>query len=129
MRLQARATLLPKTAAGAENPAICGTSGGRQREPDMNRRLRLGRCLAVRASGAAGLGAGAERLIDDGLDGARASAALGAAAEASIDLLGIAGKVLGGADGAANIVVAEDVAGTNDHKNGEPIGDAEPTDI
>ena len=47
----------------------------------------------VGASGTAGLGAGAERLVDDGLDGARATAAFGAAAEAAIDLLGISGKV------------------------------------
>ena len=47
----------------------------------------------VRASGTAGLGAGAERLVDDGFDGARATAAFGAAAEAAIDLLGISGKV------------------------------------
>ena len=50
--------------------------------------------LAVRAAGAAGLGASPQRLINDGLDGARASAAFGAAAETSVDLLGTAGKVL-----------------------------------
>ena len=49
---------------------------------------------AVRASGAAGLGAGPERLVDNGLDGARAAAAFGAAAEAAIDLLGTSGKVI-----------------------------------
>ena len=50
--------------------------------------------LAVRAAGAAGLGASAQGLVNDGLDGARAPAAFGAAAEAAVDLLGIAGKVL-----------------------------------
>ena len=76
--------------------------------------------LAVRASGAAGLGAGAQSLVNDGLDGARASAAFGAATEAAIDLLGIAGKRLGSVDGAADILVADDVAGTNNHENGSP---------
>ena len=47
---------------------------------------------AVRASGLAGLGASTERLVNDGLDGARASATFGAAAEAAIELLGIAGQ-------------------------------------
>jgi len=49
---------------------------------------------AVRAAGAASLGASAQSLVNDALDGARASAAFSAAAEAAIDLLGIAGKVL-----------------------------------
>ena len=77
--------------------------------------------MAVRASGAAGLGAGAQGLVDDGLDGARASAAFGTAAEATVDLLGIAGKVLRGVDGAADILVADDVTGANNHENGRPI--------
>lgn len=88
----------------------------------MGVRLRGG--LAVRASGTAGLGAGAQGLVDNGLDGARASAAFGAAAEAAIDLLGIAGKILRGVDGAADIMVADDVTGTNNHETGRPIGDA-----
>ncbi len=76
--------------------------------------LMLGR-MAVRTTGAAGLGAGAQRFVDDGLDGARAAAALGAASEAAIDLLGVAGKVLRTLDGTTDIVVAKDVAGTDDH--------------
>lgn len=71
---------------------------------------------AVRAAGAAGLGAGAESLINDGFDGARASATFGAAAEATINLLGMARKIFSGPDGVADIVVTEDVAGTNNHK-------------
>ena len=78
----------------------------------------------MRTAGAAGLGAGAERFVDDGLDGARAPAAFGAAAEAAIDLLGIARQIVRRVDGAANIVVADDVTGTNNHEDGEPIGDA-----
>jgi hypothetical protein len=48
---------------------------------------------AVRAAGAAFLGAGAKRFVDDGLDGARAAAAFGAAAEATVNLLGIPRQV------------------------------------
>ena len=97
-------------------------SGGRERELGRDMRLSGGR--VVRASGAAGLGAGAQGFVNDGLDGARASAAFGAAAEAAIDLLGIAGKVLRRLHGAADIVVADDVTGTNNHESGRPIGDA-----
>jgi hypothetical protein len=77
---------------------------------------------AVRAPGAAGLGASAEGFVDDGLDGARASSAFGAAAKAAIDLFGTARQAIRGADSAADIMVGEDVAGTDDHTNGEPIG-------
>lgn len=56
------------------------------------------------------------RLVDDRLDGARAAAAFGAAAKAVIDLLGIAQRVVGRVHGVANIVVAEDIAGTDDHE-------------
>ena len=73
---------------------------------------------AVRASGTAGLGAGTEGVINDGLDGARASATLGAATETAVDLLGIARELFRRVDGVTDIVVAEDVAGTNNHENG-----------
>ena len=75
--------------------------------------------MTVRTAGAAGLGAGAERLVDDGLDGPRATSALGAATEAAIELLGVAGKVLvlRTLDDTTDIVVAKHVAGTNDHLN------------
>jgi hypothetical protein len=92
-------------------------------------RLVIGRVLmslAVRASGAAGFGASAQGFIDDGLDGARAPAAFGATAKATIDLLGIARQIFGGCDGTADIVIGKDVAGTNNHEIGRPIGDAEP---
>ncbi len=80
--------------------------------------------MAMRTASAAGLGAGAERFVDDGLDRARAAATFGATAEASVDLLRIARQITGGGDGIANIMVAEDVAGTDDHEVGGPIGDA-----
>jgi hypothetical protein len=76
-------------------------------------------------SGMAALGAGSEGLIDDGLDGACATAAFGAAAEAAVDLLGIARKVIRRAYGMAHIMVAEDVAGTNNHETADSMGDAE----
>jgi hypothetical protein len=71
--------------------------------------------MSMRTSGPAGLGAGAQRLVDDGLNGACATATLGAATEAPVDLLGIAGKVLGALDGIAHVVVTQHVAGTDDH--------------
>jgi hypothetical protein len=81
--------------------------------------------LAVRASGMAGLGAGTKRLVNDGFDAAGASATFGAATEAAIELLGIAWKVIRGVDGIADIVVAEDVAGTDNHEEDGLIGDAQ----
>jgi hypothetical protein len=66
----------------------------------------------------AGPGASAERVIDNAFDRARASAAFGAAAETAVDLFWMAGKVFGRVDGVADIVVAEDVTGTNNHENG-----------
>ena len=80
--------------------------------------------MAVRAAGAAGFGARPKGFVDDGLDGARAAAAFGAAAEAAIKLFGVARQISGRLNGAADIMVAQDVTGTNDHENGRPIGDA-----
>lgn len=97
-------------------------SGGRERELGMD--MRLGVRLAVRASRLAGLGAGSESIFNDGLDRAGAATTFDAATEAAVDLPGIAGKVLRGMDGAADIVVADDVAGTDNHEIGRPIGDA-----
>ena len=84
----------------------------------------FGHGVAVRTARAAGLGARAQRFVDDGLDGARATSTLGAAAEASIDLLGIARHTRGCTDGIADIMVAKDVTGTDNHEVGRPIGDA-----
>lgn len=85
--------------------------------------------VAVRTAGAAGLGAGAQCFVDDGLDGARATAALGAASETAVNLLGVAGKVLRTLDGTADILVAKHVAGTDDHRGGRSSGDAMLFDI
>lgn len=72
----------------------------------------------MRASGVASLGADPKGFVNDGFDGARASAAFDAAAETAINLLGIARKVFRDVDGIADVVIAEDVAGTNNHENG-----------
>jgi len=77
--------------------------------------------LAMRATRTTGLGAGSESFVDDGLDGAGATAAFGAAAQATVDLLGITRQIFRGADGAADIVVGNDIAGTNDHETAGPI--------
>jgi hypothetical protein len=79
---------------------------------------------AVRATGAAFLGAGAERFVDDGLDGARTAAAFGAAAEATVNLFGIPRHVRGCTYGTTDIVVAQDVAGTDNHETARTLGDA-----
>ena len=89
--------------------------------------MRLRVHMTVRASGAAGLGACAERLVDDGLDGAGASAAFSAATEAAIDLLGITRQILRRADGAADILITKDVAGTDNHTNASPTENRAPS--
>ena len=86
---------------------------GFEREYRVDVRFRRG--LAMRTSGTAGLGASAQSLLNDALDGAGAPATFGAAAEAAIELLGIARKIVGGAHGIADIMVGQDVAGANDH--------------
>jgi hypothetical protein len=79
---------------------------------DMPVRMRL----AMRASRTARLGASTECFVNDGLDGARTPATLGAAAETTINLFGIARKIFSDAYGVADIVIANDVAGTNNHE-------------
>jgi hypothetical protein len=117
----------PPAAKAATNriPANFEWSGGGEQELDMDGRV--GRGLAVGAARTAGFGAGAKRLVDDGLDRARAPAALCAAAEATIDLLGIARQIFRCVNGATDIVVRDDVAGTDDHEDDGPTGDAKPS--
>jgi hypothetical protein len=91
--------------------------GGFERESGVDVRFRHG--VAMRTTGTAGLGASAQSLLNDALDGAGAPATFGAAAEAAVKLLGVARKTFRGADGTADIVVGEDVAGTNNHGNAE----------
>ena len=75
------------------------------------------------------LGAGPQSLVDNGLEGARASAAFGAATETAIDLLGATREIICGADGVADIVVSEHVAGTNNHYSSGPVCEMRPIDI
>jgi hypothetical protein len=100
---------------------------GFQRELAVDLRIRRG--LAVRASGTAGLGASPQSLVDNALEGAGASATFSAATETAIDLLGVARKAVRGADSTADIVVAEDVAGTNNHEAAGPALMQCPSDI
>jgi hypothetical protein len=67
----------------------------------------------IRAA-AAGRGGAIEGLVHDPPDGASAAAALGAAAQAAIDLPSRAWRRFG-ADRRADVVVAQHIAGTNDH--------------
>ena len=77
--------------------------------------------MAVRAAGTAGLGAGAKGFFDDRGDGPGAAAAIGTAAEAAVKLFGVARQVRGRTHGIADVMVTEDVAGTNDHETGGPL--------
>lgn len=71
--------------------------------------------MGMRAAGAAGLGTGAQRLVDDCLDGPCATTAFGTTAEAAINLLGVACRCSAAIHGGADIVVAEDVTGADNH--------------
>jgi len=97
------------------------------REGELGVEVSIGRVQVVRATGTAGLGASAQGFVNDALDGTGAPATLSAATEAAIDLLGIAGEVFGVIDRTADIMVADDVTGTNNHENGWPFGDAKPS--
>ena len=110
--MQAGASPRAEIGCEARSNAIQGFSGGSEREFDFGLRFRP---AAVRTSGTTGLGTGAKGFVNDGLDGARTTATFGAAAEAAVDLLGVTRQVFRGADSAADIMVAEDVAGTNNH--------------
>jgi hypothetical protein len=104
-------------AAKVPEDSINQEVSGRRREGGQDVPMGIGMRGAVRAARAAGLGAGTQGIIDDGLDGARAPAAFGTAPEAAVNLLGITGKVFRATDRTADIVVGEDVAGTNNHEN------------
>jgi hypothetical protein len=84
----------------------------------------IGGLTGMRAAGAAFLGAGAEGIVDDALDGAGAAAAFSATAEAAVNLLGIPRQVRGCTHGTPDIVVAQDVAGTDDHETAKTLRDA-----
>jgi hypothetical protein len=91
---------------------LAGSAGGERELGGL-----FGRGMVMRAARATGLGAGAQGLVDDGLDGTRAAAAFGAAAKTTVELLDVSRQVRSYADGIADIVVAEDVTGTDNHEN------------
>ena len=62
-----------------------------------------------------------QRLVHDPPDGAGASSALGAAAEAAIDFAAGPRRILAG-QGRANIVVGQHVTRTDDHHSTVPAG-------
>lgn len=71
--------------------------------------------MAVRAVCLAGPGTGSQRLVNDRLDGPGATSAFGAAAQAPIDLLGIARQFISRRNGTADIVIGNDVTGADNH--------------
>jgi len=85
-----RSNPLPK-GSGSGGASNLRGSGGSERELGID--MRLGVPPAVGASRATGLGASTKSLVNDGFDGARAPATFSAAAEAAIELLGIAGQI------------------------------------
>jgi hypothetical protein len=108
----------------SRNPAIKDFSGHRQREPVRSKFVR-GRIGPVMLTASlTGFGARAECFVDDGLDGPRAAAACDAAAEAAVNLLGASWQFVRGADGVADLMVANDVTGTNNHGNRQTLVDA-----
>ena len=92
-----------------------GNSGSREGVFGSGRGLGHRMAMAVGAAGLAGTGAGAERLVDDALDGTCAAAAFGTATKAAIQLLGATQKVVCGIHGVADVVVAQHIAGTDNH--------------
>src|ERR1700730_7516812 len=88
-----------------------GATRGNRRSARPKRRLSNDDLIALRSARAAAAGR-RDRIVHDAADGARATAALGAAAEAAIDLPGRSWRLLG-ADCSAHVVVAQHVAGTD----------------
>ena len=80
------------------------------------------------AAGLAGAGTRSPRLVDDRLDGPCAASAFGTAAKAAIELLGIARELVGRADSIADVVIADDVAGTHNHRTDQTFEDRDPRD-
>jgi len=92
------------------SPAQAGSGHARVNDASDDR-------LGMRGASAPGGTAGADqRFIHDFADGASATAALRAAAEAAVNLTGAARR--GSAYHGAHFVVTQDVAGANDHGHG-----------
>jgi hypothetical protein len=94
---------------------VGGISGSREGEIGSGRGLGIRVSMAMRAADVASPGAGAKRLVNDALDGASAATAFGAAAKAAIKLLGVPRKVVSGTHRVADVVIAQHVAGTDNH--------------
>jgi hypothetical protein len=112
---------------GKDGRIIRGLSAGGQRKGRSNVLSRLiirSVGVGVRAASATLLGTGAKRFIDDGLDRSRATAAFGATAQAAVNLFWAPRQVRSCTHGIADIVVAQDVAGTDDHETGRALRDA-----
>ena len=88
----------------------CGNLADRQ----LGRHMRVGVVRRMGASSGTLPGAGTQRILDDLVDGAGAAAAFGAAAQAAIDLPCRARTVGRGADRAADVIIAQNIAGTDD---------------
>src|SRR5262245_12353951 len=76
-------------------------------------------CVPAMASFAGCRTGAAERLVHEAADGARAAAALGAAAETAIDPAGRAHPLR--LDGGADILIAQHIARTDDHGAMAPV--------
>jgi len=92
-----------------------GISGSREGEIGSDGSLGSRVSMAMRAADVASPDAGAKRLINDALDSARAAPAFSAATKAAVKLLGVTRKVVGGFHGVADVVIAQHVAGTDNH--------------
>lgn len=112
---------VPGTGLGKIRKGIRTKSGGCDRQvlkfgTDSHRlAMAVAVVVAVWAALAASLGARAKRLIHDLANGPGAAATLGATAKAAIDLPRSARQIAGISHSVADVVVANDVAGTNDH--------------
>src|SRR6516162_4682432 len=95
------------------SPKRAGATRGDRGPARPKRRLSNDDLVALRAARATAAGR-RDRVVHDAADGARATAALRAAAEAAIDLPGGSWRLLG-ADRRAHVVVAQHVARTDDH--------------
>jgi hypothetical protein len=74
----------------------------------------------MNACGVTALEAGAEGFLSNGPDGARAATALRVTAETAKNLFDVARKCFHAVERAANIVVGDDVTGTDNHGPGMP---------
>ena len=119
--MQTRATPLYRNGRG-QNRQCFELLGSGQRKLGVDMRLRAD--LAMRASRAAGFGAGAERFVHDLFDRPGAAAALGAATQTSVDLPGGAWRHLRSADRITHVVIGKNVAGTDNHETARTLGDA-----